>query len=79
MKNKHDQHRDEKCKCEEERMHECQCGDGGCGGGCDCHSGHHFVRRYHTKEEHFVMMENYLKELHLEIKAVEEQLQALRA
>ena len=54
-------------------------GLGGCDGGCECggHAGH-FERRYQTKAEQIAELENYLKDLKLEVQAVEERLTDLR-
>ena len=49
-----------------------------CGGECSCGSGSHFQRRYQTKEEQIAELENYLKDLKLEVQAVEERLSDLR-
>ena len=69
---------DEKCKCEEES---CDCGQEnqcGCGCGCDCCGGGQFQRRFQTKAEQIVALEAYLKELQLEVQAVEEHLADLK-
>jgi hypothetical protein len=52
----------------------CQCD---CGGECDCHNGR-FERRYQTKAEQIDELEAYLRELKLEVQAVEEHLADLR-
>ncbi len=69
---------DEKCKCEEES---CDCGQEnqcGCGCGCDCCGDGHFQRRFQTKAEQIEALESYLKELRLEVQAVEEHLEDLK-
>jgi hypothetical protein len=85
MSKHHEHHKDKECEgnCEEGT---CECGGGscecegkdcGCGGhGCEC--GCHFQRRYQTKEEQIEDLEKYLKDLKLEVQAVEERLSDLR-
>ena len=71
---------DEKCKCEEQSCdceQGCNC-RGGCDCGCDCCGGVHFERRFQTKAEKIEVLEAYLKELRLELQAVEEQLADLK-
>jgi hypothetical protein len=58
----------ETCDCECHSHHECECG---------CHGGH-FKRRYQTKTEKIADLEDYLKDLKLEVQAVEEHLADLR-
>jgi len=41
--------------------------------------GIHFTRRFSTKEERIAWLEEYLKELKAEVKAVEERLAEIRA
>ncbi len=67
-------HQDQACDCEG------KCNDNSCecGGGCGCESGNHFPRRYQTKEEQIAELESYLKDLKLEVQAVEERLTDLR-
>lgn len=59
---------------------ECGCdSEGECGCSCDCHNhGGHFERRYQTKGEQIIELEDYLSELKLEVQAVEERLADLR-
>jgi len=71
---------EEKCKCEEESCdceQDCTCG-GGCDCGCDCCGRGHFQRRFQTKAEQIEALEAYLKELRLEVQAVEEHLADLK-
>ena len=71
---------EEKCKCEEEACdceQDCTCG-GGSNCGCDCCGGGHFQRRFQTKAEQIEALEAYLKELRLEVQAVEEHLADLK-
>jgi hypothetical protein len=59
----------------------CESSDCDCGCTCDCHAHHHeghFERRYQTKEEKIAELEAYLKELRLELMAVEEHLADLK-
>ncbi len=65
-------HQDQSCDCEG-KCNETSCE---CGGGCE--SGNHFPRHYQTKEEQIAELENYLKDLKLEVQAVEERLTDLR-
>ena len=70
-------------KCENQQDQACDCGGTctevgcECGGGC-CGGGSHLQRRYQTKEEQIAELENYLKDLKLEVQAVEERLTDLR-
>jgi hypothetical protein len=66
-------HQDQGCDCGESYME----GSCECGGGC-CGDGSHFQRRYQTKEEQIAELEYYLKDLKLEVQAVEERLADLR-
>jgi len=92
MSKKHEHHQEKDCegKCTDAG---CECGDGscecegkGCEGGCggcgcsgkDCGCDCHFQRRYQTKEEQIAHLEKYLKDLKLEVQAVEEHLSDLR-
>jgi hypothetical protein len=62
------------CDCQSDQGCGCSCdGDCGCGG----HAGG-FERRYQTKAEKIADLEAYLKELKLEVQAVEEHLADLR-
>ena len=63
-----------KCGCQSDQGGNC-----GCDGGCECggHAGH-FERRYQTNAEQIAELENYLKDLKLEVQAVEERLTDLR-
>jgi hypothetical protein len=73
-------------KCEHHQDQDCDCDCEGkctgtnceCGEVCGCESGSHFPRRYQTKEEQIAELENYLKDLKLEVQAVEERLTDLR-
>lgn len=67
----------------------CDCGcDSECDCGCDCHEhscccscGHEdegFVRRYYTKAEKVIMLEEYLAQLKAEVAGVEEELAELK-
>jgi len=59
---------------------ECDCGcDCECGDSCECacHNGH-FERLYQTKAEKTADLEAYLRELKLEVQAVEEHLADLK-
>jgi len=68
-----EKHQGQECDCAE------QCVDGSCDCGCGCcGDGSHFQRRYQTKEEEITELENYLKDLKLEVQAVEEHLTDLR-
>jgi hypothetical protein len=67
-------HQDQACDCEGK----CAGTSCECGGECGCESGSHFPRRYQTKEEQIAELENYLKDLKLEVQAVEERLTDLR-
>lgn len=52
----------------------------GCDCGCGCGGGHsHFERRFLTKEEKAVQLEQYLESLQAEAQAVEERIVALKA
>jgi len=57
---------------------ECSC-DSECDASCECscHGGH-FERRYQTKAEKIAELEAYLRQLNLEVQAVEEHLADLR-
>jgi len=70
-------------KCEHHRDQVCECGGSCKEASCDCgkeccENGGHFLRRYQTKEEQIAELEIYLKDLKLEIQAVEEHLTDLR-
>jgi len=66
-------HQDQACECGGTcKEASCDCGEGCCG------NGSHFQRRYQTKEEQIPELENYLKDLKLEVRAVEERLSDLR-
>jgi len=60
--------------CEKERRH-------GRGHGCCCESepSRHFHRCFHTREERLAWLEEYLKNLQAEVKAVEEQIAEIKA
>ena len=72
---------DETCNC---KNGSCDCGGGcsygcGCNCGCECcRGGHHFQRRYQTKQEQIAELEAYLTDLKTEVQAVEERLADLR-
>ncbi len=71
-------HQGKECDCEGKCENEgCNCG-GECGEGCSCNGGNHFQRHYQTKEEQIAELENYLKDLKLEVQAVDERLTDLR-
>ena len=73
MCQKCEHHQERVCDCEGTSTEAgCECG-GGCGGG-----GSHFQRRFQTKEEQIAELENYLKDLKLEVQAIEERLTDLR-
>ena len=77
----HHDERDHDCCQEHHGGHECGCGDRHghsccCGGG---EPGRHFRRRFHTREERLAALEEYLKDLQAEVKAVEEQMAELKA
>jgi len=62
----------------------CNC-NGSCNGHCEegghqgcCYEQHPLQRRYQTKEKQIAELENYMKDLKLEIQAVEERLSDLR-
>jgi len=65
--------------CEHERHH------GHHGGGCRCHDesatgpGMRFGRRFPTRDERIARLEEYLKDLQAEAKAVEEHIAELKA
>jgi len=70
-------------KCEHHQDQACECGgtcsEGSCQCGGECGGGDsHLQRRYQTKEEQIAELEIYLKDLKLEIQAVEEHLTDLR-
>ena len=57
----------------------CDCKEGKCDCGCDCcGEDGDFERRFLTKAEQIEELESYLKELKLEVQAVEENLADLR-
>jgi hypothetical protein len=62
------------CGCHSDQ--ECGCGEGG--GGCGCGGSHSPIRQYQTKAEQTAELESYLRELKLEVQAVEEHLADLR-
>ncbi|MGB9825906.1 MAG: hypothetical protein ACPLRU_04460 [Desulfofundulus sp.] len=45
--------------------------------GCHCHGGQ-FHRHFYSREERLARLENYLKQLQAEVKAVEEKLKELK-
>lgn len=70
------------CGCEHGR--ECCCGRGphhagGHHGPCAGGPGRHFRRHFYTREERLARLEEYLKDLQAEVKAVEELMAALKA
>ncbi|WP_027355801.1 DUF5320 domain-containing protein [Desulfofundulus thermocisternus] len=44
---------------------------------CCCH-GEHFHRHFYSREERLARLENYLKELQAEVRAVEEKIKELK-
>jgi hypothetical protein len=62
------------CGCHSDQ--ECSCGEGG--GGCGCGGSHSHIRQYQTKAEQTAELESYLRELKMEVQAVEEHLADLR-
>ena len=79
MERKHEHQHGQDCGCEKNHSQDCQCGgERGCDCGCGCKCGGHFQRQYQTREEQISELENYLKDLKLEVQAVEERLQELR-
>jgi hypothetical protein len=64
---------DENCEC---KNGNCECG---CSCSCEgCRGDHDFQRRYQTKAEQITELVEYLSELKLEVKAVEEHLADLK-
>ena len=59
--------------------HGCCCGEGDRGRGMGCHTGRGFGRRFSTREERITRLEEYLKDLQAEARAVEERLAEMRA
>ncbi len=59
--------------------HTCWCGCYDFGFRMHFGPGIHFTRRFSTKEERIAWLEEYLKELKAEVKAVEERLAEIRA
>jgi hypothetical protein len=73
MNQRNEHHKEHECGCKEGRSpggHER--GDGHCG------CGNNLQRRYETKEEKVQSLEKYLKDLKLEIQAVEQTLADLQ-
>ena len=68
-----------KCGCRSGCCCDC-CGSSGCGCGCrcKCSGAGGFKRRYQTKAEQIAELEQYMKELKAEVKAVEEKLAELK-
>jgi hypothetical protein len=60
------------------RRHHCGCGQGHHGGSCGCDYGEGFGRRFLTKEEKIVGLQEYLENLRKEAQAVEERITALK-
>ncbi|MGA9347542.1 MAG: hypothetical protein WBW48_01895 [Anaerolineae bacterium] len=54
-------------------------GYGCCCGPADCGPGHHFGRRFATREERIARLEEYLQDLQAEAKAVEERIAEFKA
>jgi len=76
----HHDERDHDCCQEHQGGHECGCGDRHGHGICcgEGEQGRHFRRRFHTREERLAGLEEYLKDLQAEVKAVEEQIAELK-
>jgi len=73
MCHKCEHHQDQVCECGGSRKEvSCDCGKECCG------NDKQFHRCYHTKEEQIPELEKYLKDLRLEVEAVEERLSDLR-
>ncbi len=64
--------------CQIENHRGCRCRDRHHGGSCDCDELSHFERRFLTKEEEIAELEQYLENLQMEAKAVEEHMAALK-
>ena len=62
------------CGCHSDQ--ESGCGEGGCE--CGCGGSHSHIRQYQTKAEQTAELEAYLRELKMEVQAVEERLADLR-
>lgn len=75
----HDQHCGCNCHCHRHGRHhdDCQCDCRHHGGECEC--GGKFERRFATRAERIVELEQYLQDLKAEIQAVEEHLAELKA
>jgi len=91
---RHEEHHEEKgCDCNSHAEHEgqCDCHGGGCGehqgrreSECGCHEGNerteiHFERRFETRAERIAQLEEYMKDLQTEAKAVEERIAEMKA
>jgi hypothetical protein len=72
MKHECEHHQESACDCEKTPAEGCCCDEG-----CGCESGGYFQRQYQTREEQIARLEDYLKELKLEVQAVEEHLKDL--
>jgi hypothetical protein len=53
----------------------CGCGSGS---GCSCGSKHGFTRKFRTREEEIASLQEYLDELQMETRAVQENIAALK-
>ncbi len=59
--------------------HGCCYGESDRGRGMGCHGGRGFGRHFSTREERITRLEEYLKDLQAEAKAVEERLAEMKA
>jgi len=79
-----ERHSGHDCNCGSRHGHDCCCERGHHHGRrhcccCEGEQGRHFHRRFHTREERLAWLEEYLKDLQTEVKAVEEQMAELKA
>jgi hypothetical protein len=65
--------------CKGEQQCNCGSGYGQQGHSCDCGEHSHFERHFFLKEEKIAELEEYLQNLQMEAKAVEERITELRA
>ena len=63
--------------CQMENHHGCKCKSHHHSGSCDCDNHSHFERRFMTKEEKIAQLEQYLENLQMEAKAVQEHIAVL--